>query len=275
MSNLTNKVLDEIRSKHVKPVPAWRFILRSVLAWVGFVLFVFLGAQAVSIILFLLSDHDWTDLVYFRGGRLGYFFIALPYLWVIALIALIVVAYLDFKKTKSGYRYRPLLVVGVVIAVSLLAGAGLHAVGMGKRADAMLEGHLPHYRTMAPRGVQIWDNPAHGRLMGQIEKIHEDGTIDLKSPRGEEWSVVVEPGMIERFGQNVQESIQVRVIGQPIGPGEFKAKAILPWRPSSKQRLKLHLNQNNLNREELLRRVRSTGERSTRPPVHPVAPTDQ
>jgi len=274
MTNLANKVLDELRDQDVRPVPAWRFVMQSVVAWIGFAILMIFGAQAVSIILFLLSDHDWTELAHFRGGPLGYLFVALPYVWILAMVALTVAAYLDFKKTKGGFRYRPLVVVGVVLGVSLLAGFGLHAMGMGKRADALLERQVPLYRQMAPRGQQIWDKPAQGRLVGEIERISEDGTkIELRTPAGEKWSVSTESVPGQRLLEQLKEGAQVRVVGQPQQGGEFKARMILPWEPGPKQRLKWRLNRRDLNREEMLQQARSTGERSMRPPVHPVAPS--
>jgi len=273
MTNLSNKVLDELRDKDVKPVPAWRFLLQSFVAWCGFVVFVFFGAQAVSIILFLLSDHDWTELAQFRGGRLGYFFIAVPYLWLLALIVLIVVAYLDFKKTKGGYRYRPLIVVSVVIGVSLFAGIGLHAMGMGKRADALLEGKLPMYRQMAPRGMHIWNQPRHGRMIGVVEGVDSDGNVLLRTPDDQVKKIDVEPAAAEKIERYIESNASIRVMGEPKPDGGFKAKAIMPWKKGQQHDLRLRLHMRNKVREEILQRARSTGERSMRPPVHPVAPT--
>ncbi|MFH1047679.1 MAG: hypothetical protein V1738_05225 [Patescibacteria group bacterium] len=276
MTKLTDKVLDELRSKDVRPVPAWRFLLRSLAAWFGFIVLVLLGAHTVSVILFLLTDHDWTELAYFRGGRLWYVFTAIPYVWFVSLFALVVVAYLDFKKTKGGYRYQPLMVVGLVIAVSLLAGTGLYAVGLGQRADELFERRLPSYRQMAPRGFQMWNHPQEGLLVGQIERINDDGTFEMVAPGGQAWSITVEREIPEPIRQQIQVGTPVRVIGSPSDIGQFKAQVVLPWKRGGQgPKPEWHLNQRNWEAEEILTPARSTGERSMRPPVHQVAPTNQ
>ncbi len=272
MTNLSGKVLHEIQSKNVKPIPAWRFLLKSFVAWCGFVLLVFFGAQAVSIILFLLSDHDWTELMQFPGGRIGYFFIVMPYLWLLALIVLTIAAYLDLKKTRGGHRYRPLIVILVIIGVSLFAGIGLHAMGMGKRADAMIEGGVPKYRQMAPRGMNIWDQPQHGRMIGVVEGSDEDGNLLLRIPSGEVKMIKVDSSVLRRIKQFVEQGGSIRVMGQPTPEGHFKAKAIMPWKKGIQHDLRHKLYLRNKVQEETLQRARSIGEGSMRLPVHLVAP---
>jgi len=272
MSELTDKVLNELRDKDVRPVPAWRFVLNSALTWIGFGLFVLLGAQSVSIILFLLSDNDWSELGYFRGGPIGYAFTVLPYVWVAALVLLVTIAYLEFRKTKGGYRYRSFAVIGAVVALSMVAGVSLHSAGLGKRADAMFENHLPQYRRVVPRGIQIWDRPQAGRLVGEIENLGEDGSFDLVTPSGESWTV--HPGKDHggRMPPAFREGEPVRVVGEPSGDGGFDAKAVLPWGPGIEPSQRMHQLRHNGNLEESTDPARNTGEGQSRPSVHPAQP---
>jgi len=199
-------------------------------------------------------------------------FTVLPYVWLAALAVLTVVAYLDFRKTKGGYRFRPFMVVGSVIAISMVAGVGLHLVGMGKRADAMFEVRLPQYRLMVPRGIQIWDNPQAGRLVGSVENLREDGSFDLIAPDGESWTVHIESGRDGKMLPMMEDGVPVRVVGEPDERGEITAKAVLPWGPGLESRPGRHLPQRNTDMEDSVYPARIIGERQSRPSVHPAEP---
>ena len=118
MGKISDKILKEIDRRGVEPSPAWRFTLEAVLMWIGLMVFLASGALSVSVIISLIADSDWSGLRHFRGGPAGFVFMSLPYLWLALAALLTVVAYIDFRRTRDGYRYGTAVVIGVAIALS-------------------------------------------------------------------------------------------------------------------------------------------------------------
>lgn len=265
MTGIANKVLDRMRRDEVRPLPSWRFTLHSVVTWIGFAVFALLGAHAVSVVLFLLSEHDWTELANFRGGPVWYALHAVPTVWLLLLVALLAGAYLDFRHTREGYRYRSFAVIGGLVAFSLLAGGTLHAVGVGRLTDRGLARRVPQYRQVAPRGLEIWDRPEEGRLVGMYVG-EEDGRLVVRGPDGREWLVELRDGMQV---ESLEPGMMLRVIGYPSDVGTVSAVQVMPFRPGLMRGGRPK--PDGCAREEFSCPWRSNGERSMRPPVHPVA----
>lgn len=284
MGNISDNIIEEIDRRKVEQVPGWRFTLNALFAWVGFVLLTLLGAHAVSVILYLITGQDWTGLGHLRGGWFVYAFSVLPYVWVAALILLVTIAYLDFRRTRAGYRHRPVAVVASVLAVSLLAGVGLHAVGLGERTDELLEGRVPSYRRVVLRGFDVWNLPSEGRLIGRVESVGEGGQIEILSPSGDSWVVIVDESCGGMPMGEICEGCPLRVIGRSLEDGTFDAEIILPWGPGSKSlhlpprpagtSPGMHLPYEDRGVEEDGHKTRIISERAKRPLVHPAGPAN-
>lgn len=237
MVSISKKVLGQIKRKQTQPLPAWRFTLQSLVTWLGFLVFVGLGSLAVSVVLFLVTAHDYTQIAMFRGGPFGYWLRALPFLWLLVLSLLLLAAYLDFRRTETGYRYRSFAVIGGLVAVSLLGGYGLHAAGLGQRTDAKLAKYLPRYRQLAPRGQDLWHQPELGMMVGQVTAVEPPDQLEVKCHMGEQWRVRLPASYT---GPLPEVGDRLRVFGEPADvrlprPGdplpEFTAETVLPWQP--------------------------------------------
>ena len=227
MVNIGKKVMDKLKKRGTKPLPAWRFVLTNLFTWLGFIFFVFLGAHAVGVMLHLLSGHDWSRLEHFRGGPAIYVMTAVPYLWLVLLSLLLVAAYLDFRRTKSGYRYRAFAVIAGLVAFSALSGFGLYAAGFGQKIDDSLARHLPMYRGMAPKGIEMWNLPEKGKLIGQVEAVSDDNILLLRDPGGEHWSVTSD----EDLPPEAVTGSRVLLIGKTAPGKNFKAEKVMQWSP--------------------------------------------
>jgi hypothetical protein len=268
MNSISQKVIGKLKQKQAQPLPAWQFTLRSLVTWLGFLVFVGLGSLAVSVMLFLVTAQEYTRLAMFRGGPLGYWLRALPLLWLFVVLLLLVAAYFDFRRTESGYRYRSFVVIGALVAISLLGGFGLHAAGVGQRTDAKLEKFLPRYRQFAPHGKDVWHRPESGMLVGQVTGIEPPDLLEMRFPREMHGRVRLPAsftGPLPEIGDRLRifgDPISIQDIGSDRRLPEIDAETVLPWKPGLFRGPKPGAN---CEREEGACDLRSKGERSKRP----------
>jgi len=137
--NISQKALKTIRDKKIKPKSKLEFSIKEYLFWLVFVLSVFIGSFAVSIIIFMVN----------RGG-LGRqsALLNVPYFWIIVLLIFLFLAYFNFKHTKKGYRYNPYLVVVTSVLISIVFGFVIYGFDQAERTDRMLYQKVPIYRKM-------------------------------------------------------------------------------------------------------------------------------
>jgi hypothetical protein len=178
-------------------------------------------------------------------------------------MVLLAAAYFDFRQTRHGHRYRTPVIVGSALLVSVILGTGLHAAGVGHRADMMLAEKMPRYREAVVRGAQLWNEPEDGRLMGRVEAVVSESDFEVNDVEGERWKVRIRSRM---SAPEVIEGMPIRAIGEAVGDNEFEAEHILPWRPKGLMRSR-HLQRGIIHAAEAYNRQ----ERSKRPQVHPAA----
>jgi ABC-type dipeptide/oligopeptide/nickel transport system permease component len=118
--DVAEKTLKKIEEEHIKPEPRWHFILKDCSLWVAFIGSIFIGAIAISASIFMLTDQDWNVYRVLDRSLFKHILISLPYLWIIILLILMLLAYYNFKSTKGGYRYE----MHTVVLCSILKTLG-------------------------------------------------------------------------------------------------------------------------------------------------------
>jgi hypothetical protein len=225
--DLSKHVLEKIKEEHIVPKPRWEFLLKDSAVWTAGVASLIIGGLAVSIIIYLTRNDDWDILREAGTSFTDALLIALPYFWIAAVAAFILVAHYNFKHTKEGYRYRiPFIVIGSVL-VSVLLGVIFYDIGAGRAVDNALTKTVPPYRTFAHPRAMMWSRPEHGMIAGTIIDATNPLSFRLRDFRERTWTVRVEPPppMIVRQG------VQIRCLGRQIEPDTFEAVRIMPWEP--------------------------------------------
>ena len=59
MTNISKSIIDKIKKEKIKPIPRWQFVLCHVLLGVSYLVAIFIGAIAFSIILRLITGVEW------------------------------------------------------------------------------------------------------------------------------------------------------------------------------------------------------------------------
>lgn len=142
---IEQKIIEEIKAKHIEPKPKWQFILEHFLIWVLFVLLIFIGSLMFSTIFFIIL-HSEKAIPIMRLGLLKRIFLNIPYFWIFLFSIFLFLAYVNFKHTKKGYRFSGYLIISLIFLISVLFGILAHGAGMGARIEGATFRKFPPYR---------------------------------------------------------------------------------------------------------------------------------
>ncbi|HSA07753.1 MAG TPA: hypothetical protein P5099_00025, partial [Candidatus Moranbacteria bacterium] len=64
MTEISDKIIKDIKEKNIHPKPRWFFAVRNLAFWLLFIAAIFVGALSFAVILDVLTNHDWD--IYLR-----------------------------------------------------------------------------------------------------------------------------------------------------------------------------------------------------------------
>lgn len=229
MKRTSQEILDKLKKGHVHPKPKWHFVSKSILLWLFFMLVVIVGSLAFSAMLFRIYNEDWGIYQHLGRNPVQHFFMTIPYLWIILVVVLALLAVYSFKHTKGGYRHKPLIVVSVSILGGVVIGTILFAGGCGNYIDRQFSEHPSFIRFAHEKQQQIWSQPEKGLLAGTVLEIFPGDVFKLEDFEGKQWQVIY-IGDSERYVEFLVEGADLRLVGEQVGEADFEAVKIHPWR---------------------------------------------
>lgn len=228
MTNISQETIKLIKKNQLKPKPRWEFIFKNSLIWGLFALALMVEGVLVSVVIEILSDHDFD--IYGQLGKniFEYTLIVLPYFWLIVLAIIIGLAVYNFYLTKRGYRIHRYVIVLVSMAGGVLIGTLFYYIGLGYQVDETLARKMPYYNRMVMRKPDIWCRPDFGLLAGEITEVVSPAEFLLRDFRLIEWTMRGEQ-MVWRVPLPLQPQLKVKVIGQSQGDHIFIVQEVRPW----------------------------------------------
>ena len=208
-NNISDKALELINKKKIKPIPRWEFILKN---WV-----IILGLIICLTLLVLGSSVSWFGLIDN---------IITPYFWIIITATCFGLSYLLFKKTKRSYRFEKWQIALLILIGGLTIGGMFFKMGIGSRIDRSLESKISLYRQMVPMKMAVWNNPEQGYLSGQITGIDKDNFL-LKDFSDKAWIITGTP--LIRGRVEIKVGQEIKLIGEKTAENIFVAEEIRPW----------------------------------------------
>ena len=242
--NLSQEILTNIKEHKIAPRPKWQFLFKNYFIWtIGF-LALFFGAVSISLIIFMLRYNEWSSYSRLDSGPIESLLLVVPIFWIISLAVFVILVYFNFKKTKHGYRYNHLLIIGGAIILSIILGFGFSALGMGQKIDAILGRRAPLYDSLINPRLRFWSKPGAGRLSGLVVSKNTDDDFVVVDNNNVEWQINYVESNDEKLAEakkngaasddeiyNVVVGRPVRFLGTETGAQEFKAKELIPFHP--------------------------------------------
>jgi hypothetical protein len=237
----SQKILEKIKEKKIKPTPKWHFLLKNYFIWAAFAISVLIGSLSFSVMLYILTDSNWGIYKYLDKNFAEYLLLSLPYFWILFIIAFILLSYYNYKHTKKGYKYASYLVIILSVVISFVFGGTLFAFGLGEKIDQVLSNNIPYYQQkIIEDKIEKWHHPEKGLLIGTVEKAISDEEVIVKDFEKKEWKVKLE----EKIPKEILEkriNQEIRMIGKKQGEEGFAAKAIKGCRRDCKMKNGLHV----------------------------------
>ena len=224
------KLLEQMKEDKIAPKPRWRFLLKKYVVWGSGAIALIVGGLATSVIIYFLQDNSLNVYQRMDGSALKFIFFTLPYFWLIFLVFFIFALYYNLKHTGKGYRYSIAVVAAVSVLVSLLLGAILFQMGVGRLIDDILGEANPLYSSVFNQSLAFWDAPEDGRLAGLVVSQNSPTEFILLDVNRQAWRVITEPDHFFLPGA-VEAGRPARIIGVKIEDNVFQAHDVFPIGP--------------------------------------------
>ncbi|MFA5878245.1 MAG: hypothetical protein WC845_02675 [Candidatus Staskawiczbacteria bacterium] len=228
MSEISEKVIQDIEEKKIHPRPRWYFLMGRYSTFSLFVFSIVFGALSVATILFMLFDYDRDISQYFGRGLFKDILISIPYLWIVLFVFFILSADYNLRRTPRGYRFELHKIILLNLFLSILVGTGLFCFGFDSEIDDLVSRNVPFYENLIYNKDDIWVFPEKGLLSGEVIQIIGPGSFTLRDFHGYVWRVN-EEGLDPSDFRYIHEGAKLKLIGEQTGEGIFDVKIICSW----------------------------------------------
>ena len=223
----SQKLLNEITAKQIKPSPRWHFVLQNYIFWSMFLIFIILGSVAFSIILYAATESDF-DLLSSSGSKIEFLFSILPLLWILFLAIFFLISVFGIRHTKTGYRYPLLKILSANVLLSILLGILFFYTGGAEKIEQIFAENVPVYKSFEERRISRWSNPESGFLAGVILENKNNEIILIEDFNGEQWEINIQNTII-RPRASLGLGGKIKIIGEVLEKDVFVAKEIRRW----------------------------------------------
>ncbi len=244
MVDISKNTLEKLKKEDIHLKPRWYFLTKNYFFWLMFFITTVLGGISFGMILFATGDLDW-DIYHYLGMSLPRaILVGLPYFWIALVMLFLFITYYNFVRTRTGYRYKFVVVFLISLLISSLLGIGFYQYGWTETVDTQLRQKIPSYHNFTYNREKQWMHPDKGLLSGHVVELkHDTKLLILKDYFNKEWNIDISKANI-KGKLPITKGIEIRLLGQQITENNFKASEIrtgkgLPLRKGKKSIIKI------------------------------------
>lgn len=223
--DITQRILNEIENKQLKPHPRWHTQLKKSGVWVVGIGLVFCAGLGIGTIASIVQTSDWELYRHNAPVPPAVMLLLLSYAWVLLVAGALAGVYYACIHTGKGYRYPLHIIILVSGSVAVILGGTVFITGVGHRVDQRFEDGVPFYgRVISPRHHLLF-NPDEGRLTGRVQSVEvAQEEMTLVDPFAHVWIVELED--TDAAFNDVQRGFIANVIGTKIDEDTFRASDV-------------------------------------------------
>ena len=147
MSKLSKKILEKVKKSRISHKAKWKFIAKRILIWTALFVSIILLALSISMIIHQLNHVEPMFKEEFQRREFMPMFKLVPYFWILISGLLLTFTYFEFRKTKTGYRHRPSIIIGISILIAMILGFTLFSFKMSQHMEDQFQRN-PFYQKM-------------------------------------------------------------------------------------------------------------------------------
>ncbi|MFA5927180.1 MAG: hypothetical protein WCT32_00220 [Patescibacteria group bacterium] len=132
MAQVSQKIIEEISDKQLKPKPRSYFLVYNAVIWLLIAFFIIFDGILLCVNIYGLAALDWSLSQSFNERLATFTTNNLPLLWLSLSFVAISFAYILFRLTDMGYKYRRRWTVLIVLFVALFATVLLYFTGTSR-----------------------------------------------------------------------------------------------------------------------------------------------
>lgn len=209
--NMKEKVLREIREKHIAIKPRWQFVLKTILIIFVLSIVALYILFHTSFLFYSLHCNGSLFLPQFGMSGIKRLLWSFPWLWAIAGIFLTVIFGIIIEKKTKAYRF-PLLytVISIIIVVALI-GVLCVILPIHPALRKINEGaKIP---IIGPLYNGLPENELFKTYMGEVSALQKD-SFTLINRNGRSETIYLEPQTNLPNGFQLENGIEVMIIGE-------------------------------------------------------------
>jgi len=229
MDELIKNTIEKIKQQRIVPEARWKFLARKYGTWALFAMIIFAGGASFATAYHLLSSLDWDLYRFMHVSAFFYTLSIIPYVWLVLILVALVVAFIDVRKTQTGYRFSALKISALIIGGIILFGMGMSVLGIGGSINDIAAKKVPYYGShMMTNKNSQWSQSEKGLIAGRIKSVSKE-IIKIDDLDGETWDVVINEKTLIKPAVALEKNEIIKIIGSKKIDGIFEAQEIRPW----------------------------------------------
>ncbi|HCT86356.1 MAG: hypothetical protein A2W97_07805 [Bacteroidetes bacterium GWE2_40_63] len=228
----SKEILEELEEENIKQIPRWMFILKNIVFWLLWVVFViFGGSLTVSSVIFHIQFSGW-EYYPVTHSSLGNFLIdAVPYVWIILFIIFLSIGFENIRHTRRGYKYAFSALITLSLLLSVAGGTFLNALGAGRFVEDHLGGHIPFDREPPGLNEGLWNGAEKGLLAGTISWADQGGGRFMLEEFDQSQWLIDATQLSDDDWNLIEQGSEIRVVGLPYNEGDefFVSCFVFSW----------------------------------------------
>lgn len=145
MDDFSKRVVTEIEARGVLPRSRSHFLIQRSVFWTLAMLSVLVGAVALSVADYVFFDNEGVSAAIILESPVEGFIQTIPFVWLLVFGLFGISAYLSFRHTQTGYRYRALAIVATLVVVTVVLALLLNTFDFGQGVHYYLLNHTSLY----------------------------------------------------------------------------------------------------------------------------------